>query len=176
MNQLNTSPNQPLYLYQMPMFKLTVSVVLIIENGVVVVEKKKAVRQNDSEVWVLGGIEDCCFPSGVVKAGQETIQFAAVRIVKEQTGIVLKKALLIPVDFRSSPERSKEGNEVDLGFVCILENVQPNCNLSGNARWIEVDFEEKQLLKNGQNINFSLYMDHGTLLQRAIDMSLMIKL
>ena len=89
---------------------------------------------------------------------------------------MLKKALLIPVDFRSSPERSKEGNEVDLGFVCILENVQPNCNLSGNARWIEVDFEEKQLLKNGQNINFSLYMDHGTLLQRAIDMSLMIKL
>jgi len=173
---INTSPNQPLYLYQMPMFKLTVSVVLIIENGVVVVEKKVEARQEDGEVWVLGGVEDYRFPSGVVKAGQETIQFAAVRIVKEQTGIMLKKELLIPVDFRSSPERSKEGNEVDLGFVCNLEEMHPNYHLSKTTKWLEVNFEEKQLLKDGKNVNFSLYMDHGTLLQRAIDMSLMMKL
>jgi len=156
---LDISKNQPLYLYQQPMFMLTVSVVLIDENGVILVPfdpKEKFTRYR--------------FPGGLVKAGQETIQFSAVRQVKEQTGIVLKKDALIPVDFRSSPERSEEGNIVDIGMVCTLS--EKNLESYRNATWVEVDFENKKLANN----KFSpLYMDHSLLLSRAIDVMFMMK-
>jgi len=142
------SLNQPLYLYQCPMFMLTVSTVLIIDNGVILIKEG----------------DDYKFPGGMVKAGQETIQFAAVKYVKEHTGIMLKKDALIPVDFRSAPERSKEGNVVDIGFVCMIEHQ----NYKGT--WKEVDFEEKKLIAEEK-----FYMDHDTLLERAIEVAWMVK-
>jgi len=137
--------NQPLYLYQCPMFMITVSTVLIVDNGVILVKENN----------------DYKFPGGMVKAGQETVQFAAVKYVKEQTGIMLQKDLLIPIDFRSNPERSLEGNEVDIGFVCIIEHKE---HKDHNGIWKEVDFEEKRLMEKEK-----LYMDHEILLERAID-------
>lgn len=146
--------NQPFYVYQMPMFMLTVSTVLIIDNGVILVE--------DSSLG------KCCenyykFPGGTVKSGQETIQFSAVRHIKEQTGIMLKKDLLIPVDFRSAPERSKEGNVVDIGFVCMIDHQDYK------GTWKEVDFEQKKLVDTER-----FYMDHDKLLERAIEVAWMI--
>lgn len=147
------SPNQPFYIYGCPMFLLTASTVLIVDNGVLVV--KDVVYR---------------FPGGVVKAGQETIQFAAVRYVKEQTGILLKKEALIPVDFRSSPERSKEGNLVDIGMVCILDKHMSDISVPEGCKWIEVDFENKRTVNHAP-----FYMDHSVLLERAIEVALLMK-
>lgn len=142
------SINQPLYVYQCPMFMLTVSTVLIIDNGVILIKDGDAYK----------------FPGGMVKAGQETIQFAAVRYVKEHTGIMLQKDALIPVDFRSAPERSREGNVVDIGFVCMIEHREYK------GIWKEVDFEEKKLITDEK-----FYMDHNILLERAIEVAWMVK-
>ena len=150
----NLAPNQPFYLYQQPMFALTVSTVLIVENGVLLVKENGLYK----------------FPSGMVKAGQETLQFAALRYVKEQTGITLKKDVFIPVDFRSEPERSPEKNVVDVGFVSIVNGVSPEKYDNTEVRWEEVDFEKRCLIDK-----IPFYMDHEILLDRAIEIILMMK-
>lgn len=150
----NIAPNQPLYLYQQPMFALTVSTVLIVDNGVLLIE--------DNGIYK--------FPGGLVKANQETIQFAAVRYVKETTGITLKKDALIPVDFRSDPSRSKEGNIVDIGFVCMLEKNRNIDSTSKDAEWKEIDFEKRKTINK-----LDFYMDHDILLDRAIEVMMITK-
>lgn len=149
----NVSLNQPLYLYRQPMFSLTVSTVLIVENGVVLINNNNIYR----------------FPGGVVRAGEETVQFAAVRYVKEQTGILLKKDALIPVDFRSDPERSKEKNAVDIGFVCITHDISPD-SMEKCTKWKEVNFEDNCLMGKAD-----FYMDHEILLERAIEVAKLMK-
>ncbi len=153
----NIAPNQPLYLYQQPMFELTVSVVVIVDNGVMLVK--------DNSIYK--------FPGGIVRAGLETIQFAAVRYIKEQIGATLKKDALVPVDFRSDPSRSKEGNVVDIGFFCIYDVPFPNENTPvrpSNAEWKEVDFEGRKTIEKLQ-----FYMDHELLLDRAIEIMTLMK-
>jgi len=154
----NLAPNQPLYLYQEPMFALTVSTVLVVDNGVLLVELDNGTEDKDI----------CGFPGGMVRAGLETIQFAAVRYVKEQTGIMLRKDLLIPVDFRSDPSRSKEGNIVDIGFACMLEN-HPN-EFTLPVKWREVNFETRKAV---DNIYF--FRDHEVLLDRALEIVTIMK-
>ena len=166
LKNLDVSENQPLYLYQQPMFDITVSVVLINENGVMLVEKEPVIMSCPIGDYPPDILQHYSFPSGRVKARQETIQFAAVRHVREQTGFRLNKEALIPVDFRSSPERSKEGNIVDIGMVCSI-----NGN-TDKAKWVEVDFERKCLR---EPIDKVLYMDHDILLERAIDVMLMMR-
>ena len=150
----NIAPNQPLYLYQQPMFSLTVSTVLIVDNGILIIE--------------IDGIHS--FPGGIVKAGLETIQFAAVRYIKEQVGITLKKDTLIPVDFRSDPSRSKEGNIVDIGFACIIDHPPYSSDMKDGVKWKEVDFEKGKVM---ENISFS--MDHDILLNRALEIVTIMK-
>jgi ADP-ribose pyrophosphatase YjhB (NUDIX family) len=150
----NYPPNQPFYLYQQPMFSLTVSVVLIVDNGVIMVKKGDTYG----------------FPGGIVKAGQETIQFATVRYVKEQLGIRLTKESLIPVDFRSDPSRSLEKNLVDIGFVCILDIPLDKIAHSPTVKWEDVDFENKCLINKTR-----FFMDHELLLERALDIVVMMK-
>lgn len=149
----NIGINQPLYVYQVPMFMITVSTVLVVENGIILV--------NDNENYR--------FPTTMVKAGKETIPFAAIRSVKNDINIVLKRDSLIPVDFRSSPERSAEGNVVDIGLVCTLDikDIQEDYN----GKWVEVDFENKCLI----NPSIKMSMDYGLLLGRAIDIACLIK-
>lgn len=158
-NSENIAPSQPLYLYQQPMFALTVSTVLIVDNGVILIEIDNETKGKD----IIG------FPGGMVRAGLETIQFAAIRYLKEQTKITLKKDALIPVDFRSDPSRSKEGNIVDIGFVCMLENYNIN-ELAFPVKWKEVDFENR---KTVEKIHF--FMDHELLLDRAIEVMTLMK-
>ena len=184
-NIANIAKNQPLYMYQMPMFMITVSVVLVIENGVVIVSYRNNCGCGCSEMP-----ENLMyrFPCGEVRAGQESIQFAAVRHVYEQTGIVLKKDLLFPVDFRSEPERARGGNIVDIGMVCMLDKMHPDFQFKQpihqptkdeyiieGVKWMEVDFVEKTLLKDQASVNGKMYMDHSTLLGRAIDAALITK-
>jgi ADP-ribose pyrophosphatase YjhB (NUDIX family) len=150
---LGIAVNQPLYLYRDPMFMLTVSTVVVVGNGVYVVKMPNEPRYK--------------FPGGRVRAGQETIQFACVRYVKEQLGIALSKELLIPVDFRSDPERSQEKNVVDIGMLVILDE-EP---LEINSARMEIDFESRALIDD----KVEFYMDHDTLLHRAIDVVLMMR-
>ena len=155
LSDFGISLNQPLYLYQQPMFSLTVSVVLIIDNGVLMLKE-----------------ETYRFPGGGVRASQESVQFAAVRYVKEQTGIMLKKDALIPVDFRSDPDRTKEKNVVDIGFACMLHDVSPENFIYNktNVVWEEVDFENGCLVCKSK-----FYMDHEVLLERALTIACMMK-
>lgn len=152
-NDYGISLNQPLYLYQQPMFSLTVSIVLIVENGVYVIKENDVYK----------------FPGGNVKAGQESVQFAAVRYVKEQIGIMLKKDALIPVDFRSDPDRTKEKNVVDIGFVCMPHDINQEM-IKSEVKWEEVNFEKKCLV-----CPLKFYMDHEVLLERAVEIVGMIK-
>jgi len=141
--------SQPFYMYQTPMFLITTSVVIIYENGVYLVREGN----------------NLALPNTIVKAGQETIQFAAVRCVKEQTGIILKKNSLIPVDFRSEPERSNSKNVVDIGMVSILETNEDN-----KAVWTEIDFEHKKPIED-----IKLKEDQSILLTRAINLIVLMK-
>lgn len=150
----NIAPNKPLYLYQQPMFSLTVSTVVIVDTGVMTIEENGIHR----------------FPGGVIKAGLETVQFAAVRYVKEQLGIRLKKESLIPVDFRSDPSRSEEGNMVDIGFVCAYDLEEHKIPKLNNATWKSVNFETR---KTEDSIKF--YMDHEILLDRALELIVLMK-
>ena len=147
---------QPFYLYKEPMFMVTVSAVIIVENGVIMIP-----------------VEDgsCRFPGGRVKAGQETIQFSVIRQVKEQTGIVLKKDDIIPVDFRSDPERSPSKNIVDIGMVCMPDMIE-DLHLNSNAKLIPIDFDAKTFAEKHDG---DFYMDHKLLLERAIDIALLMK-
>ena len=155
-------PNQPFYLYQMPMFSVTVSTVLIVENGVVMVRNDYEDKESD---W--------SFPGGRIRAALESMQFAALRYVKMVSGVTLKKELFIPVDFRSEPERSKIGNEIDVGFALITEGLLPETfNDRECVKWFEVDFENKCLIDD--DVNF--YMDHEILLQRALEVMLLVKI
>ena len=151
----------PKYVYDNPMFMITVSVVVIDENGVALIHD---LEQN----WATHDIYK--FPGGAVKAGQESIQFAAVRHIKEQLGVTIKKESLIPVDFRSDPERSESKNIVDIGFVTILEGSKPEAGL---GKWFEVDFEKKEVLFSERGI--FLWEENNTLLQRALDIILLMK-
>jgi len=144
----NIELNQPVYMYQVPMFMLTVSTVIIVENGVLLIKNGDTYR----------------FPTTMIKAGHETIPFAALRSVKEETGIVLKMADLIPVDFRSSPERSREGNIVDIGMACTFNQEYRS------DKWFEVDFENKIIMDT--SVEFE--PDCDILLERSINMITMI--
>lgn len=148
--------NQPLYLYKSPMFAITVSAVLIVENGVIVVKKDNIIS----------------FPMGFVKAGQESLQFSMVRNIKEQTGLMVSKNSLMPVDFRSDPERSKEHNIIDLGFMAILDKTPEEIlkNSSDGVKWLPVDMELNCLEEPKK-----LYMDHDVLLKRAMEIIMIMK-
>jgi len=162
---IDASPNQPWYIYKTPMFMLNVSVVVMYENIIYMVPSTTYGIYEDSYK----------FPGGSIKAGQETIQFSAVRHVKEQTGIRLYKDLLMPIDFQSDPSMSPEGNVVDIGMLCMLEKNPENMIFDNegkyNVAFIEVDFEKKDVLRKGIQIHENSQM----LLKRAIEVSIIVQ-
>jgi len=149
----------PRYTYDHPMFMITTSIVVIEDNGIWLVPDNEH-NFSDTDAYK--------FPSGMVKAGQESIQFAAVRHIKEQLGVVVKKDSLIPVDFRSEPERFEPSNIVDIGFITILEDSK-----NKKGKWFEVDFQAKEILFDKQGL--LVFQDSITFFQRAIDVILMMK-
>jgi len=167
--------SKPVYLYKDQMFMVTVSVVIIVENGVVMVNAPVIWENvNYHKAYLLGkNVETYKFAGGHIKAGQETIQFSAIRQVKEQTGIHLKKDDLMPVDFRSDPERSNASNVIDIGIVCMLDSIT-DLKLKEGSKFIPVDFEKKILIEE-ENVSYDFYMDHNILLERAIDIALLMK-
>lgn len=97
LEDFGVSACQPLYVYQQPMFMLTVSVVLLEDNGIIILEgEQETIFDPIDEGRHPDIIIPCRFPGGLVKSGKETIQFSAIRQIKEQTGVALKKDALIP--------------------------------------------------------------------------------
>jgi hypothetical protein len=146
--------NKPIYLYKIPMFMVTVSVVFLVEDKVILIKENDKYR----------------FPGGVVRAGLETIPFSVVRHAKEQTDILIKKEELIPVDYRSDPSRSEERNVIDIGMLYVPKNITSDFIDKHNLIWKTVDFENKYLTDK-----VDLYMDHDVLLERALEMYLIMK-
>jgi len=170
--------SQPLYLYKDPMFMITVSVVVIIESGVVMIVEEPIMRPELKDFVTVDHqtqiAYDCFrFPGGKVKAEQETIQFSAIRQLKEQTGLVVTKEDLIPVDFRSDPERSHSKNIIDIGMVC-MPNVSPDFQFKEGSKLIPIDFDRKTF-SDVCKLNYDFYMDHNILLERATDIALIMK-
>jgi ADP-ribose pyrophosphatase YjhB (NUDIX family) len=158
-----------MYAYTEPMFRITVSVVVFVENRVAMV--KGTVNRYIYR-----------FPTTTVKAGGETIQFAAVRRIKEDTGIVLLKEALIPVDFRTTPKEYVESmNAVDIGMTCLIDSLtldeaKEKIPEGSNLNWYEVDFENKVVnIGDKDLITKQYYMDHKLLFDRAIDIVLMVR-
>jgi ADP-ribose pyrophosphatase YjhB (NUDIX family) len=157
------------------MFLVTVSTVLIVENGVLMIHDGGRWSEDGSDVISVA----YRFPTTTVRAGQESVQFAALRSVKEEFDLFFSKELLIPVDFRSDPDRSDGGNVMDIGFVCITEDISPDDMIKssdggiGCHKWLEIDFETKKLMNPDKPVSF--HMDHELLLERAIDVALMVK-
>jgi len=176
LNSIMTS-SQPFYLYKDPMFMITVSVVVIIESGVVMIVEEPILRPELEDLVTVDQTQiayDCFrFPGGKVKAEQETIQFSAIRQLKEQTGLTIKKEDLVPVDFRSDPERSHSKNIIDIGMVC-MPNVSPDFQFKEGSKLIPIDFDRKTFSYTCK-LNYGFYMDHDVLLERATDIALMMK-
>lgn len=156
----------PVYSYSEPMFRVTASVAVFVEN----------------RVAMIGFEGKYGLPMAKVKAGGETIQFAAIRKVKEDTGIVLQKEAIIPVDFRNTPkEYIVSLNAIDIGMACMvditLDAAKSKIPDNSNVNWYEVDFELKKV-KIGMDRYLEddeYYMDHDVFLKRAIDVVLMIR-
>ena len=157
---IETANYSPKYVYDQPMFMVTVNTIIIDENGVLVVHNGIHANTNAPE-------GESRFPGGPVMAGKETVQSAAIRHIKDQIGMVVEKEALIPVDFRSDPERSESGNIVEIGFVILLKQSHLH-----HAKWFEVDFSEKKVILDD---TCSLSKDSEIFLERAIDVALMIK-
>lgn len=61
------------------------------------------------------------FPGGFLEAEKETIEQAAVRELKEESGVSIQQSQLQLVDVRSSPKRDPRSHIIDVGFLCMLE-------------------------------------------------------
>ena len=157
-----------IYSYREPMFRVTVSVAVFIENRVAMFHKD------------IDGNSMYGFPTSIVKAGGESIQFAALKRVREDTGIILNKESLIPVDFRNVPVESM--NVIDIGMTCMVDKISLDSAMqmvpkSSHVNWYDVDFENK-LVKRGNEEYISsdeYYYDHNIFISRAIDVVLMVK-
>lgn len=57
-------------------------------------------------------------------------------------------------------------------MVCIVHEEFRNHQ---NAHWIEVDLEKRRLIGSKDNAEYNWHMDHGVLLERALDVAMMIK-
>jgi len=147
------------YQYKYPMFAITVSTVIIYENMVLL----KDIGNKD-----IGN--KFRFPTDYVKAGIETIQFAALRTIKEQTCINISKDKIIPVDFRSEPERSISKNVVDFGFVSVANEINEKTLEVFNIKMIPVDFENCIVMKD-----IIIEKDHDILLERALKAVAIVK-
>jgi len=164
MTEISIPLHKPFYVYGQPMFMVTVSVVLVVENGIVLTKMPFVEEFRYS------------LPGGRVKAGQESVQFAAVRFTKEQTGLLLKKEDLMPVDFRSDPSRTEEGNVIDLGFVCMLNKSVDDLKLISFSEWMEVDFDQKNFIKKDILLHTDYCChDQMLLIERAIDVLMIMK-
>jgi len=129
--QMNSKPS---YLYEKPMFAVTVTPVVVIDMGVLVIEEDGKFR----------------FPTGHVKAGQETVEFAVLRHIKRETGLTIRKNELQAVNISSEPERSEHKNEIDIGFYCspkldlerfLADIEKEDITKFSNVRWKAVNFE-----------------------------------
>mgnify|MGYP001579134047 CR=1 FL=1 len=106
------------------------------------------------------------FPGGFLNPGKEDIQQAAVREVREETGLKINKDFLQMADVRTDPKRDPRDHVIDIRFIYILgpsEDAQ-------EAKAAD-DAESLKWVRFNDLSGISLAFDHGYLLDSFYRMS-----
>ena len=65
-----------------------------------------------------------CFPGGFIDVGRESLEEAAVRELREETGVEISREQLQLVDIRSRPDRDPRDHVVDVGYYAEVDHVE----------------------------------------------------
>ncbi len=123
--------------------KLTVDIVAPMEGGIVLVKRKNDPFQGQ---WAL--------PGGFVDIG-ETVEDAAVREMKEETGLDVELARLVGV--YSEPDRDPRGHNVSVAFLA---------NVVGGELAADTDASETEVLDPN---SVELAFDHAKVVADALE-------
>ena len=110
---------------------LVSAVALIDEKGRVLLQRRKAGGPH-------GGLWE--FPGGKVEPA-ETPEFAALREIEEELGIVLDQGALQPLAFSSGPAAPPESLRplVILFYICRQWQGEPECRDGEEIRWFALE-------------------------------------
>ncbi len=82
-------------------------------------EKKFLVIKRKNEPFK----EKHAFPGGYLEVDKEDLYQTGVRELREETGVKINLTDLQLIDVRSNPLRDPRGHVIDVGFLCIKDNV-----------------------------------------------------
>ncbi|MBA2691197.1 MAG: NUDIX hydrolase [Rubrobacter sp.] len=122
--------------------KLTVDIVAPMEGGIVLIKRKNEPFEG---MWA--------FPGGFVDIG-ETVEDAAVREMKEETGLDVELVRLVGV--YSEPNRDPRGHNVSVAFLA---------NVVGGEMKADTDAEEVEILDPN---SVELAFDHAEVVSDAL--------
>lgn len=125
---------------------LTVDAVIICEDDSIVLIKRK--KDPYKESWAL--------PGGFVEYG-ETVESAAIREVKEETGLDVDLCKIIGV--YSDPDRDPRGHTVTICYLAI--------KTGGNLK-ADTDASDVQCIKKDDALKLKLAFDHDIILKSAL--------
>jgi len=98
------------------------------------------------------------FPGGYLEVDRETIEQAAVREVKEETGVQITQADLVLLDVLSDPGRDPRGHVIDIAFLVIFDEMRkPADSDETKTKWLT--------LEEASNLSFAL--GHDRLFKQA---------
>ena len=80
------------------------------------------------------------FPGGFMTPGQESVEQAAVRELREETGVEIDAARLELLDVRSHPDRDPRDHVIDIGFLAVVDGAQARAgDETAAVRWARAD-------------------------------------
>ena len=109
------------------------------------------------------------FPGGYLNVDKENLYQTAVRELKDETGVIVRKKDIVLIDVRSDPKRDPRGHVIDLGFICIIDKSVKLPGGDESPFWISVNkidkldfaFDHKLFWKN-----LKTYLRENGLLQK----------
>lgn len=125
---------------------LTVDAVIICEDDSIVLIKRK--KDPYKESWAL--------PGGFVEYG-ETVESAAIREVKEETGLDVDLCRIVGV--YSDPDRDPRGHTVTICYLAIK---------TGGKLKADTDASDVQCIKKDDTLKLKLAFDHDFILKDAL--------
>lgn len=124
---------------------LTVDTVIVHDGSVVLIKRKNSPYKGR---WAL--------PGGFVEYG-ETVESAAVREAKEETGLDIELGDIVGV--YSDPERDPRGHIVT---ICYMGQK------TGGSLFADTDASDVRYFKFNELLKIDLAFDHSTILQDAV--------
>ena len=99
-----------------------------------------------------------CFPGGYLNYGEETLEMAAVRELKEETNLEVKTSDLILLGNYSSPSRDPRGHVITHVYVARRYSGEPRAQDDAlSFRWFDIGntpsmgFDHEKILKDYLN-------------------------